>query len=44
MKISCLICGKAFDFLPTHIIRAHGVSVDDYRGEHQMTRGTAAVQ
>ena len=36
MKITCLICGKQFDFLPVHLIRSHRVSVDDYRREYQI--------
>ena len=39
MKITCQICGKAFDFLPVHLARTHGVSADDYRSEYQIPAG-----
>lgn len=39
MKITCLICGKSFDFLPPHLSRTHGVSANEYRAEHQIPAG-----
>jgi hypothetical protein len=39
MKIICLICGREFAFLPPHLTRAHGASVDDYRTEYQIPAG-----
>lgn len=36
MKITCLICGKSFDFLPVHLNRAHGISADGYRSDYQI--------
>lgn len=39
MKISCLICGKAFSFLPVHLNRIHGMSAAEYRSEYQIPAG-----
>lgn len=40
-KIECLICGRKFDFLPPHLRKTHGVSVDDYREEFDIPAGFA---
>lgn len=39
MTIACLICGRRFKFLPVHLIRGHGVSVDSYREQYQIPAG-----
>lgn len=41
MKIQCKICGKEFDFLPPHLRKTHGVSVDAYRDAYQIPAGVA---
>ena len=39
-KIQCLICGKRYQFLPTHITRAHQTSADEYRQLFNINAGT----
>jgi hypothetical protein len=35
-KIQCLLCGKWFKMLATHIVRVHNISVDDYKIKYQI--------
>lgn len=37
--VKCRICGKSFAFLPPHLVRGHGVAVDDYRREYEIPAG-----
>lgn len=37
--ITCLICLKEFKFLPTHLRKAHGVSVAEYREAYNIAQG-----
>ena len=30
-KVRCLLCGKLFKALPTHLERVHDITADDYR-------------
>lgn len=39
MKIRCLICGREFAFLPTHLRRAHAVSAEAYREAYDIAAG-----
>lgn len=34
-----MLCGKGFDFLPTHLQRTHGVTAEEYRQEFQIPAG-----
>jgi hypothetical protein len=38
-KIECLICGKLFKALATHIVRVHGYTVDGYKQEFNLPWG-----
>jgi len=40
-QIQCLICGKRYIFLASHVWQTHGWTVDDYREEFGLNRGTA---
>ena len=33
-KIQCLLCGKRFKSLPTHLIRVHEISPDQYKEKY----------
>lgn len=37
--IKCLICGREFSFLPTHLRKTHRVSVADYREAFDIAEG-----
>lgn len=39
-RIQCLICGKWYIFLASHVWQTHGWTVDDYREEFGLNRGT----
>ena len=30
-RITCLLCGKSFKMLCTHLVKVHGISVDSYK-------------
>lgn len=40
-KIQCLLCGKRYSFLPTHLSRTHHVTADEYRQLFNINAGTA---
>lgn len=35
----CLVCGRGFDFLPTHLRKAHGITADAYREAYDIPQG-----
>lgn len=39
-RIQCLECGKAFELLPNHLKRAHGIDSDEYRESWGLPAGT----
>lgn len=39
MTIKCLICGRDFEFLPTHLRLAHGTDSNQYREAHDIAAG-----
>ena len=38
-KIQCLLCGKRFKSLPTHLIRVHEISPDQYKEKYNRSPG-----
>ncbi len=44
-KVECLLCGKLFKTLPTHLERTHGITADDYREQYGLPwkRGLCGV-
>ena len=44
-KIQCLLCGKWFQSLPTHLIRVHEISPDQYKEKYGLPwrRGLCGV-
>ena len=42
-RIECLICGKWFKSLATHIVRIHGVTVDEYKIKFNLPWGRGLV-
>ena len=45
-RIQCLLCGKPYKSLATHLVRVHGVSVDQYKKKYGLpwTRGLVCDQ
>lgn len=45
-KIQCLLCGKQFKALPTHLERTHNITADDYRDRYGLPwrRGLCGVE
>lgn len=37
--IKCFICGREFNFLPSHLRRAHGVTAQQYREAYDIPQG-----
>jgi hypothetical protein len=44
-KVQCLLCGKLFKALPTHLERTHDITADDYREQYGLPwkRGLCGV-
>ena len=42
-KIECLLCGKLFSALSNHIIRSHGMSVDEYKEKFNLPWSSGLV-
>lgn len=37
-KVQCLICGKLFIALPTHLERTHDITADNYREQYGLDK------
>ncbi len=42
-RIQCLECGRWFRSLPTHLLRSHGLTDEDYRMAHDLPVGLPLV-
>ena len=37
--VKCLICGREFSFLPSHLRKTHGVTTQQYREDYNIPQG-----